>query len=304
MAARVSAVRVLSVATMLLVLILIGGYALGLNHSPNNQRQARTATIGSQTEPPDDVVSDDPPTHDAEPESPSPTPSPQESRTPSPNPDTAAFGLPLPLEEEGPFGSRMTTGTRKVALTFDDGPDPQYTPEALDLLRYYGVKATFCLVGQNAQAHPELVRAIVADGHTLCNHSWSHDVGLGARSRQKIEADLLSTNEAIRAAVPDARIGYYRQPGGNWTSGVAQVAVELGMTPLHWTVDPRDWTMPGASSIVNTVTGSTSAGAIVLMHDAGGDRRDTMAALYAILPNLLQRFYLEALPTQARVVAE
>lgn len=301
MAAKLSAVRVLSVATTLLVSILVGGYALGINHNPDKRHQTRTATTGGPTTPPD-VVGSDHLGHDTEPESPGPTPT--ESQPPTSAPDPSFFGLPLPLEESGPSGSRVTTGTREVALTFDDGPDPTYTPEALDLLRYYGVKATFCLVGENALNHPDLVRAIVADGHTLCNHSWSHDVGLGARSRQKIEADLVSTNEAIRAAVPDARIGYYRQPGGNWTSELVQVAVELGMTPLHWTVDPRDWTLPGASSIVDTVTGSTRAGDIVLLHDAGGDRRGTMAALYAILPNLLQRFYLEALPTRARVESE
>ena len=82
----------------------------------------------------------------------------------------------------GPFGSLATTGTAAVALTFDDGPDPQYTPQVLALLREYEVKATFCVVGENAQSHPDLVQAIVAEGHTLCNHSWHHDVTLGSRS--------------------------------------------------------------------------------------------------------------------------
>lgn len=196
----------------------------------------------------------------------------------------------------GPYGSRSTTGSHEVALTFDDGPDPQYTPQTLALLRQYQVRATFCLVGVNVQQYPDLVRAIAADGHTLCNHSWSHDLSLGRKSRAEIEADLVRTNEAIRQAVPGARIAYFRQPGGNWTPRVVSVAHELGMTPLHWAVDPQDWRRPGAGSISATVTGATSSGAIVLLHDAGGNRQQTVTALRSILPNLTRRFTLIALP--------
>lgn len=198
----------------------------------------------------------------------------------------------------GPYGTRSTTGSTRVALTFDDGPDPYYTPQALAVLRAYRVTATFCLVGENARAHPQLVQAIVADGHTLCNHSWNHDVLLGSRSRQAIQADLLRTNEAIRAAVPGARIAYFRQPGGAWTYPVVSVSSQLGMMPLHWSVDPTDWRRPGASSIAATVTASTVPGSIVLLHDAGGDRQDTVDALYQILPNLTSRFQVAALPPE------
>lgn len=203
---------------------------------------------------------------------------------------------PLPMDDDGPSGSRLTTGSHEVALTFDDGPDPHYTPQVLDLLRRHGVTATFCLVGENAQAYPELVRAIAADGHTLCNHSWKHDFRLGSRSRAAIRADLARTNEAIRAAVPDARIAYYRQPGGYWTDRVVAVAAELGMTSLHWTVDPQDWRRPGAGSIAAQVTSGTADGAIVLLHDGGGDRAGTVAALRPILTDLTRRFHLTALP--------
>lgn len=203
---------------------------------------------------------------------------------------------PLPLEKGGPYGSRQTTGSAKVALTFDDGPDPRYTPQALALLRRYHVKATFCLIGENARAFPQLVRQIVAEGHTLCNHSWRHDLRLGARPVGAIRTDLIATNKAIRAAVPGATISYYRQPGGFWTPTVVAVARELGMTPVHWAVDPQDWRRPGAGSIAGTVNAQTVRGSIVLLHDGGGDRRDTIAALGSILPNLTRRFSLAALP--------
>ncbi|WP_281895323.1 polysaccharide deacetylase family protein [Phytohabitans aurantiacus] len=203
---------------------------------------------------------------------------------------------PLPAERGGPFGSRRTTGTSTVALTFDDGPDPKHTPQTLELLRRYRIKATFCLVGVNAKAFPRLVKAIVDDGHTLCNHSWDHDIQLGTKSRATIRANLIRANNAIRAAAPGSRISYYRQPGGAWTAGVVGVARELGMTSLHWTVDPQDWRKPSAGSIAGTVNAGTTRGAIVLLHDAGGDRRGTVTALRSILPNLSRRFQLGALP--------
>jgi len=212
------------------------------------------------------------------------------------NPITGPNRPPLPAEKTGPFGSRITSGTADVALTFDDGPDPNWTPQVLELLRRYQVRATFCLIGVNVVAFPQLVRDIVADGHTLCNHSWDHNMRLGFLPREAIRADLARTNEAIMAAAPGSRVSYYRQPGGNWASPVVAVARELGMTSLHWTVDPQDWRKPGAGSISGTVCAGTTAGAIVLMHDGGGDRRGTVAALRTILPNLVRRFRLTPLP--------
>ncbi len=212
------------------------------------------------------------------------------------NPITGPDQPPLPEDELGPSGSRHTTGTAEVALTFDDGPDPRFTPEVLALLKQYNVKATFCLIGVNVVQFPELVRQIVAEGHTICNHSWIHDLGLGNRGKPAILADLSRTNDAIHAAEPRARISYFRQPGGMWTPAVVASARQLGMTSLHWQVDPKDWLKPGSRAIASTITSSTLPGSIVLMHDGGGDRRGTVDALRTILPNLTARFSLVALP--------
>jgi peptidoglycan-N-acetylglucosamine deacetylase len=202
----------------------------------------------------------------------------------------------------GPSGTMRNTGATYVALTFDDGPDPQWTPQVLELLRTHGVRATFCVVGHAVQEYPELVRAIADDGHTLCNHSWGHDMSLGQRSRDEIRQDLTRTTSAIRAAVPGARVSYYRQPGGNWTSRVVEVAAELGMTSIHWDVDPRDWSSPGVEAIrVNVIT-HTRPGSIVLLHDGDGDphsgvdRSQTVEALALLLPDLTSRLTLDALP--------
>jgi peptidoglycan-N-acetylglucosamine deacetylase len=203
---------------------------------------------------------------------------------------------PLKPDRRGPFGSRRTTGTGEVALTFDDGPDPSYTPQVLALLRRYHVHATFCLIGQNVVAFPNLVREIYREGHTLCNHSWDHDIGLAFHTAAYIRANLQRTSDAIQWAAPGSRVSYYRQPGGRWSRTIVAVAAALGMSSLHWEVDPQDWRRPGAGRIISTVTSWSRPGAIVLLHDGGGVRRGTVTALGSILPNLTRRFRLCAFP--------
>ncbi|HZM81603.1 MAG TPA: polysaccharide deacetylase family protein [Candidatus Limnocylindrales bacterium] len=212
------------------------------------------------------------------------------------DPVTGPGRPPLPENANGPFGSWRNTGTAEVALTFDDGPDPQWTPQVLELLRLYKVKATFCLVGVNVVKFPHLVRAMAAEGHTLCNHTWGHDLGLGNRGYGAILADMQRTTGAIRAAVPNAKVSYFRHPGGRWTAAAVSAAKSLGMTALHWDVDPKDWRKPGAQAISTMVKSSAIPGAIVLLHDGGGDRRGTVEALRSILPNLTARFPLVAMP--------
>lgn len=275
-----SSSRALGIVTLVVVALLGSAYALGYSLMSHTAAPAVTTPPGLLD------TADQPPLTTA-PATPTPT---------GPALDEADSVPPGQPNDGGPYGARMTTGTSQVTLTFDDGPDPYYTPQTLAALRAYGVTATFCLVGENARAHPELVRAIVADGHTLCNHSWNHDVLLGKRSYQAIQADLLRTSEAIRAAVPDARITYFRQPGGEWTYSVVAVARDLGMVPLHWTVDPTDWRQPGADTIARRVTSNTGPGSVVLLHDAGGNRQGTVDALYQILPYLTSRFHVAALP--------
>ncbi len=195
----------------------------------------------------------------------------------------------------------MTTGGPEVALTFDDGPDPTYTPKLLDLLNAEGVKATFCLVGKRAKANPALVRRIVEEGHTLCNHSWAHALDLGKQSSQAILADLTETNNAIRAAVPDATIRYFRAPGGNFTPALVDAASALGMRSLYWAVDTRDWDFAAyghgqtmVNHIIGVVQSKTRRGSIVLAHDL--NKPDTITAYRTLLPWLKANVTLVALP--------
>jgi peptidoglycan/xylan/chitin deacetylase (PgdA/CDA1 family) len=201
----------------------------------------------------------------------------------------------------GPAGSLMQTGTAAVALTFDDGPDPVHTPKILDLLAEHQVKATFCVVGVQVRAHPDLVRRIAEDGHTLCNHSWNHSLTLGRAKPKTIRADLAKTNAAIRAAVPDARIPYFRAPGGNFTDPLAAVAADLGMRSIYWHVDPRDWDHTTDASdgahrtrVVGAVEHEVRPGSIVLSHDY--EQPQTIAAYETLLPWLKKRYKLIALP--------
>jgi peptidoglycan-N-acetylglucosamine deacetylase len=203
----------------------------------------------------------------------------------------------------GPAGTMTRTGGSGVALTFDDGPDPVQTPRMLDLLAEYHVTATFCLVGKNVQAHPELVRRIVAGGHTLCNHSWQHSLTLGAQSPAVIRADLQRTNDAIHAAAPGAKIAYLRAPGGNFTPAYVRVATEMGMKSIYWQVDPRDWDHPAGESssahrarVIAGVEKHVHKGSIVLSHDCG--QPDTIAAYRVLIPWLQARYRLVPLKTQ------
>ncbi|WP_018349597.1 polysaccharide deacetylase family protein [Longispora albida] len=217
-------------------------------------------------------------------------------RLPASIPVPAGSGTPAGSTGNGPMGTHRVTGTADVALTFDDGPSPTWTPQILALLRQHGIKATFCMVGTEVQAYPNLVRAIAADGHTLCSHSWGHELNLGSQAEDAIRANLTRTNQAIAAAVPGTRVKYFRQPGGNWTPRVVAVATSLGMRSLHWAVDTNDWRKPGPDAIYNVVAGQTGPGAIILLHDAGGDRSGTLAACRRIFPLLKSRVTLIPMP--------
>ena len=130
------------------------------------------------------------------------TPSPRGSASPSASPPRS----PAP-PGQGPIQLISTTGSSAVALTFDDGPGP-YTAQMLDLLDKYHVKATFCLIGRQVRTYAAVVRRMVADGMTICNHTWDHDEDLRNRSNGYIRNELARTNVAIHAVVPGVKIEY------------------------------------------------------------------------------------------------
>ena len=222
------------------------------------------------------------------------------SPTPKPSPSATAKDpateVKLPAGQ-GPGHSLRTTGSKAISLTFDDGPDPVQTPKILALLDKYQVKATFCLVGQNVQKHPEIVREIVAAGHTLCNHTWNHSLTIGKDQPAAIQADLARTSAAIQAAAPGAPIPFFRAPGGNFTDRLVSVAKSNGMTSLYWAVDPRDWDHPTGEDdsahiarVIAEIHKSVQPGSIILSHDF--NQPDTIEAYGKLLPWLTANFTL------------
>ncbi|MET7644999.1 polysaccharide deacetylase family protein [Streptomyces sp. NPDC005426] len=189
-------------------------------------------------------------------------------------------------------------GAKGVNITIDDGPDPTWTPQVLRLLKDNGVKATFCMVGTQAQAYPDLVKAVVADGHRLCNHTVSHDTTMDTKSEAYQSQQILDAERMITKASGGVRPQYYRAPGGAFTPYSRQLAASRGMRPLGWNVDTKDFEHPGVDTMVATVKSEISNGPTVLFHDAGGDRSQTLAALRQVLPWLRQQGYSFGFPVR------
>src|SRR3954471_4673787 len=173
-----------------------------------------------------------------------------------------------------------------VALTIDDGPDPEWTPKVVALLQRLDIRATFCVVGRQAHAHPHLVAAVAGAGHVVANHTYPHRF-LATATPGRVSTEIGRANDAITAAAGGVRPTLFRAPGGEWTREVLAQCGAQGLRPLGWSVDPRDWSRPGTKRIVRTLLGRTVPGSIILEHDGGGDRSQTLQALTIALPRLL-----------------
>ncbi|MFE5909114.1 polysaccharide deacetylase family protein [Streptomyces wedmorensis] len=180
-------------------------------------------------------------------------------------------------------------GGTAVNITIDDGPDPRFTPQMLDILRQNGVKAVFCMIGPQAKQHPELVKKVVADGHKLCDHTMDHDTSMDKKPVAYQKQQILAAKQMIEDAAGGARVEYYRAPGGAFTPDSRRIAAAAGMRPLGWNVDTKDFEQPGTASIVNTVKSQLSNGPTILFHDGGGDRGQTVEALRQVLPWLKEQ---------------
>lgn len=197
------------------------------------------------------------------------------------------YGSGMTGKPEYVYSSHMNEGN-KIALTFDDGPHPQYTPIILDVLKEYGVYATFFLIGENAERYPDLVRRILQEGHEIGNHTYFHK-NLKEGTSVCIHDEIAMAEEAI-LRIADQKTKLLRPPGGLYDKLVCEEAHRLDYDIILWTVDTLDWKHPTSAEIVEKVEGTVQCGDIILCHDfIGGAPSPTPEAIRRIVPNLLAR---------------
>ena len=187
------------------------------------------------------------------------------------------------------FGSALIAPPRagELALTFDDGPNPAWTPQLLDVLGAHQVKATFFLLGSRAQVEPGLVGRIVAEGHLIGNHSWSHP-NLARTAATKVREELTRTSETLEQ-ITGEKVKYFRPPFGARRPVVFRIARELGLRVVTWNAMTSDWSEPSADRIAGKLVkkierlGRRGRAVNIVLHDGGHleqgiDRRPSLTA--------------------------
>ena len=180
---------------------------------------------------------------------------------------------------------KLKPGVKAVALTFDDGPWPRYTHQILKVLKQHQVKATFFMVGKELSRRPEIARDVVAQGHVIGNHSWDHS----SRPRAAVSQVKHTDSEIHKQLIIYSHL--FRPPYGILKNGMAAQAKKEKHTVVLWSVDSEDWRRPSAAHIAQTVMREVYPGGIILMHDGGGNRAHTVAALSMIIPQLKKQGY-------------
>ncbi|HTW20794.1 MAG TPA: polysaccharide deacetylase family protein [Mycobacteriales bacterium] len=177
-----------------------------------------------------------------------------------------------------------------IALTVDDGPDPLYTPKVLRLLDKYRMQASFCIVGAHAEAYPKLIRDIHRAGHVIVNHTFTHVQPFNRQTQRRIVNEITRTQRAIEQATK-VTPRLFRAPGGAWSPFIFRAIASYELIPLDWDIDPMDWAMPGTRRIEHRML-QGRPNDIVLCHDGGGNRSETVRALRKVLPEWKHRGYV------------
>ena len=178
-----------------------------------------------------------------------------------------------------------------VALTFDDGPHDKYTPEILDILAEYNAKATFFVIGKNAETYPELVKREYDEGHEIGNHTYSHPA-MNKISVERIVEEISKT-QAVIESITGQKPVLFRSPGGYLNDDIIRTIESSECKPVLWSwrQDTKDWSRPPVSSVVKTVIDNLRDGDIILFHDYNQKGSPTPDALREILPELQKRGY-------------
>lgn len=163
--------------------------------------------------------------------------------------------------------SNNAISQNKVSITFDDGPHPDYTPKVLSLLKQYNAKATFFCIGKNIESYPEIFKQILAEGHTVGNHTYSHSNNMGFFSTQKIIEELLQTN-TIAKQVANLQLRLYRPAFGVTNPNIKKALQKTGLQSIGWNKRSFDTTKLSEEKILQRITKNLKKGDIVLLHDS------------------------------------
>jgi polysaccharide deacetylase family sporulation protein PdaB len=180
---------------------------------------------------------------------------------------------------------------KMVALTFDDGPNPIYTNQILDLLAKYNAKATFFVIGARAEEYPDIIKREVKEGHEVANHTYSHIYDFD-NSPRKLKRELARSSKVIKK-ITGYKPTLYRPVAGYYNDLILNTAIKKGYRVVlwSWTQDTRDWSCPGINKITDNVVSDIKPGDITIFHDSGGDRSQTVCALENILKYLKREGY-------------
>ena len=253
--------------------------ATGASRSSGTSATGQGAHAGQTTQAPGQAGPTSTPSDTSSSPAPRPTPD-HAAATPS---ETATAGLPpQPLYY-------LNDGPKTIALTIDDGPNATYTPQVLSLLQKYKITATFSMIGRSVAANRGLAREVADAGHKIVNHTWTH-ANLPSLNEAQLTVQINQANDVIQNAT-GRHLDMFRAPYGSWSTAVLERCQQLKLTPLDWSVDPRDWARPGVAAIVTNIMKHTRTGSIILEHDGGGDRAETVAALTVAIPELLAAGY-------------
>lgn len=174
---------------------------------------------------------------------------------------------------------------KQIALTFDDVPDPRFTPQVLDILQKHGVKATFFVVGHRVQKHPDLLKRIYVEGHSIGNHSYSHPL-FKEKSVTEFKKEILMTEEIINHTI-GIKPRYIRPPYGEINEDQLKWAKKEGYRIINWNVDSQDWKGLNKEKITQNVLKTVGPGSIILQHAGGGHGSDLTGTIEA-LPDIIQ----------------
>ena len=172
---------------------------------------------------------------------------------------------------------------KKDAITFDDGPNPVYTPKLLDGLKERDVKATFFVIGEEAELYPEIIERMAKEGHEIGNHTYSH-VNLCCLDDEEIEYEVNKTNQVIEKITGEYPV-YIRPPFGFWSK---ELGDKTGMIEVLWDIDPKDWDTSDAGTVITRVLKNVDDRNIILFHDAS---QSSVDAALAVIDELKERGY-------------